>query len=197
MPGRVEVARRRFYSWLSPEERRGVRILAWVSVVSLVGVTATGVWQFFAHEPNPGWFGYQPGRGMVVGSTPSEGIAELHGIFAMLVAAVALIGGAWFGYKIIHDIPFAALGALAVAFFGLISGSIVRFNVVKLTGLEYEEVGPGYLQLFGSDLEFVATDGYELGPMATRIWTVAHVLTVPVILGMIWFGLTPEGDADR
>lgn len=35
--------------------------LGQLSMVVLVGLTLTGAWQFFAHEPNPAWYNYAGG----------------------------------------------------------------------------------------------------------------------------------------
>ena len=190
------VARRRFHGWLSPEQRRGVRILAWASVVCLVGLTLTGVWQFFAHESSSSWFGYQQGSDMRIGASPSGRVAEWHGLFGAAAAVIAMIGGGWFAYKVVFDVPRAALVAFVLSAFGLISGSVIRYNIVKREGLSYEEADRGYLQIFGGDLEFVVTDRFEMGPMAIRLWTLGHVLAVPIILGVIWLGLSPADDRD-
>ena len=194
MASRLDTARHRFATWLTPEQRRGVRVLAWASVVGLAGVSLTGIWQFFAHESDPGWYGYEPGSDMRLASSPSEGIAELHGIFATAVAVIALFGGAWFAYRVLYDVPWPAVLALAVAVLGLVSGSVMRFTLVKLEGRRFDEAGRGYAQVFGGDLEFVVTSRFELGPLAIRLWTIGHVVTVPVLLAIIWLGI-PRSDA--
>ena len=196
MSDRLWAARRRFHSWLSPEQQRGIRVLTWASIICLIGVTLTGVWQFFAHESSSSWFGYQPGSEMRVGSSPSGRVAEWHSIFGAAAAVIALVGGGWVAYKVVFDIPRAALISFAVTVFGLISGSVIRYNIVKREGLTYEEADRGYLQIFRGDLEFVVTDRFELGPLAIRLWTASHVLTVPIIVAVIWLGLSPSDDSD-
>lgn len=178
-------------------QRRGVRVLAISSVGCLVGVTLTGVWQFFAHQSDPRWYGYVAGRDVQLSSPPSDGIAELHGLFGAAIAVIALVGGAWFAYRVLFDVPRAAVISLGVAIVGLMTGSLIRFNLVQLRGLEYADAGRGYLQLFGRDLEFVVTDRWELGPMAIRLWTVAHVATVPILIAVIWLGLPTVDDEVR
>ncbi|MDJ0767181.1 MAG: hypothetical protein QNJ12_00250 [Ilumatobacter sp.] len=193
MSSRLEEARRRFRSNLTERQQRGVRVLTWASIVCLVGVSVTGAWQFVTHESDPGWYGYEPGSDVRVAASPSEGVAELHGLFAAGVAVVALVGGAWFAYRVLYDIPWPAVVALLGALAGLITGSVIRFNLVKLQDREYDDAGRGYAQLFGGDVEFVVTDRWELGPMAIRLWTIGHVLTLPILLAVIWFGL-PHAD---
>ena len=83
----------------------------------------------------------------------------------------------------------------AILVFGLITGSIVRFNAVKLRGRELDEAGQGYAQIvFGSDVEFIVTDRWELGPMAARLWTLGHIATLPILLAIVWLGL-PRSEA--
>ena len=196
MPSRLAETRRRFHSWISPAQRRGVRILAWVSLISLAGVSLTGIWQFFFHEDDSGWYGYQRGSGARLGSAPSDGVAEWHGIFGAAVAVTALLGSAWFAYRILYDVPWHGVVAILIAVVGLVRGSVMRLNIVKLEGREYDEAGDGYLQIFGSDLEFVVTSRFELGATAIRLWTIAHVLTVPILLAAIWLGLPRADDTE-
>ncbi len=192
MSSRLATVRHRYRRWLNVEQRRGVRVLAWVSVVCLVGVSVTGIWQFFAHEPDPAWFLYRPG--FQPPSAPSTGMAELHSMFAMATASVALLGGGWLVYKVLYAVPWPVMAALGSAVFGLISGSVIRYNAVKLTGRDLAEAERGYTQIFGGDLEYVVTSRFELGAAAIRVWTVAHLLTVPVLLAVIWFGLPRRDD---
>lgn len=196
MPGSVHSVHHRFRTWLTPSQQRGVRLLARASVVSVVGVSVTGLWQFFAHRSNPGWYDDEVGSGASAPSAPSEGLAELYGVFAFAVAAVALVGGAWFAYKVPYDIPWPAAIALAVAVGGLVTGSVIRFNLFELRDREFREAGRGNVQVFGTDLEFVVTDRFELGPLAIRLWTVGHVLTLPIMVAVIWSGLSRAGDAE-
>ena len=189
MPSRWEATRHRYRRWLKPAERRGVRILALASVVCLVGMTVTGIWQFFAHAPDPAWFGYEADASGLPPSSPSEGMAEVHSVFGTVTAAVALIGGAWLVYKVLFAVPWQAVAVLAISVFGLVSGSVMRFRAVKLDGRSFAEADEGYPQIFGADLEFVVNARMELGPTAIRLWTVSHVLTIPVLLAVIWFAL--------
>lgn len=194
MSNRPAIARQRFQTWLEPKQRRGVRVLAWASLVSLVGVTLTGLWQFATHETDPQWFGYVSGA--EIASSSSTGVAELHAFFADAVAVIALFGGAWFAYRVLYDIPRPAVIAVALAVLGQVSGSVMRFNLVKLRGREFEDAGRGYAQIFGGNLEFVVTDRFELGPTAIRLWTIGHIATVPILLVVIWLGLPTADDAE-
>lgn len=131
MAGSLTEVRHRFRSWLTPSQQRGVRVLAWASVVSLVGVSVTGLWQFFGHRSDPGWYGYEAGGDAALPPSSSGGVAELHSLFSASVAIIAL----------------------------------------------------------------VVTDRFELGSLAIRLWTLAHVLTLPILIGVIWVALTRVDDA--
>jgi hypothetical protein len=196
MSSRLAVVRRQVRTELTHQQRRGVRVLAVASIVCLVGVSVTGLWQFFMHESDRAWYGYVAGGDAQLASSPSTGVADLHGQFAAALAIVALFGGAWFAYRVLYDVPWLAVVALVLVTIGLITGSVIRFNVVKLRGREYEQADRGYLQLFGGDLEFVATARRELGPLAIRLWTLGHLSTVPILLAVIWFGIGRSEDAE-
>ena len=187
---RATQVRQRFQSHLDSRQQRGVRILGWVSIICLAGLTGTGLWQLLAHESNPSWFGHVPGMGVRQQTQPSDGVADLHGIFGAAAAVIALVGGGWFAFRVLFDVPRLAVIGLVVSVVGLVTGSVIRFNAVKLSGRTYEEAGSGYAQLFLNDVEFVVTDRWDLGALAIRSWTVAHVLTVPVLLLAAWFEIT-------
>lgn len=197
MVGRLAGVRARFRSTLTPEQQRGLSVLGWVSFVILAGLTGTGLWQFFAHESDPSWFEHVVGSDARLRATPSEGVAELHSIFATAGGIVALLGGAWFAYKIAFDIPWIALLAFVLAVVGSVTGSLIRFNAVKLPGRSYEDAGRGYLQFFVNDVEHIVTDKWDLGSTAIRLLTVSHFLTVPLLLTVAWFRITRVGEPER
>jgi len=186
MRAHLDFARLRFRSDLNDEQQLGLRILGWLAVACLVGVTFTGVWQFFTHEPNPSWFRYDPANSLSPQSPDSEGMAAAHAFFGAASAVVALLGGAWYAYRVVFDIPRVVVLSLVVTVAGLITGSVIRFNAVKLRGRPIEEAGNGYGQLFANDVEFVITDRADLGATAIRLLTAFHMLTVPLLLWIVW-----------
>jgi hypothetical protein len=194
MPSRLERLRAEYRSTLTSGQQRGVSVLAWLSIVILVGLTTTGVWQFFAHESDPSWFDHTPGSSVRQRTAPSEGAAELHGLFGSAGGVLAMFGGAWFAYKVLFDVPRLAVLAFGLALVGLVTGSLIRFNAIKLEGRQYEDAGRGYGQLFVSDVDYVVTDKWDLGAMAIRLFTVAHIATVPILLAAAWFGTARVGD---
>jgi len=152
-------------------------------------VTVTGIGVFFTHESDPNWFGYLQGRGVQPFSAPSEGWAEAHGLFADLLGITALIGGAWFVARVSFAVFWFVAVTLVVVLSALISGSVIRFNVVKLEGKTFEEAERGYLQVFSRDFEYLVTARFELGPVASAIWVLAHVMAVMVIVVGGWIAL--------
>ena len=65
-------------------------------------------------------------------------------------------------------------GVLVVAMVGLITGSIIRFNIVKLSGRDYAEAGRGYVQLFGGDLELLDGDGSVASRLGGHLYGADH-----------------------
>lgn len=194
MYARLAVARATFRSTLTAEQQRGVKILGWVVVIVLAGLTITGIWQFFAHESDPAWFGHVAGSSARRPASPSSGVGGLHGTFSTASGIVALLGGGWFAYKVIFDVPWIAVLAVGIVIFGSLTGSTMRFNAVKLEGQPYADAGPGYVQVYGTDIVHVVTDKWDLGPIAIRLLTMSHVVALPALLAIAWVSLprTPE-----
>ncbi len=197
MLGRLGSVRARFRSTLTPEQQKGVKVLAGVSIAILGGLIGTGLWQFFTHEPDPSWFAHVVGSSSRQQPGPAEGIADLHGVFATAGGIVALLGGAWFAYKVAFDIPWIALLAFVLAVLGSVTGTWIRFNAVKLPGRSYEEATNGYAQLFVNDVEYVVTDNWDLGSTAIRFLTVSHVLALPFLLLVAWLSIRRVGEPQR
>ncbi len=84
------------------------------------------------------------------------------------------------------SVPWFGVAALGLAFVGLVTGSLVRFNLVKLEGKAYEEAGNGYAQLFSGELEYVVTA--RATPTPGEIWVLVglHILLVPVLVAGAW-----------
>lgn len=157
-------------------------MLAGAAATSLAGVTLTGVVVFFTHESDPNWFRYLRGTGAQPVSQPSTGWSAAHSLFADAFAVVVLIGGAWFIARVSFVVFRFAIVLFVVALFAHVSGSVIRFNVVKLEGKTLEEAERGYLQIFTGEFEYLVTSRFELGPTAASVWAVAHLLTVVVIV---------------
>lgn len=157
-----------------------------LSIIVLVGVSVTGVWQFFAHESDPNWYAYTPGSGFTVDRAPSTGMAVAHGFFGDASIILALAGSGWFAFRIAHSVPRAAVVAFSCAVVGAGTGGLIRYNILKLGGQTFEEASPGYWQLFTTDLEYAVTDGGSTGATAFRLLTLVHIITVPILVAFGW-----------
>lgn len=155
--------------------------MAWASLVIGVGLFGTGVATFLTHESDPNWYSYARGQGVQPFGAPSDGWAEIHGMFADAAGVLVLLGGAWFIYKVSFEVIRFVLISFVVVLFGHISGAVIRYNAVKLRGRSLEEADTGYAQIFSSDLEFMVTSRLELGATASKLWVGAHVLSVPLL----------------
>ena len=178
-----------FWGTVTPGEKRVARRFGWASAFVMAGLTITGVWQFFSHEPDPNWFRYTTETSLSLPRKPSTGGAELHALFGDAAFVIALFGGAWFAYKIVFRVPKLAVLAILVTFLANITGSMIRFNAVKISEHSFEHADDGYLQLFNRDLEFVVNGRQELGSATVQILTFGHIVTVPLLLFAAWFTL--------
>jgi hypothetical protein len=147
----------------------------------------TGLGTFFTHEPDPNWFNFVEGQGVQPSSVPSEGWAEWHGLFADAAFVLVLFGSAWFVYKVSFRLVRFSVLAFVLIVAGHISGSAIRYNVVKLQGRTLKEAGEGYTQLFAGELEFIVTARFQIGAIASQLWVIAHVATLPLaVAGALW-----------
>ena len=170
-----------------PKHQRGLDIFAALAITMLVGLTLTGIWQFFFHESNPDWYGYVPDSGFSVTQQPPTGVAQAHGLFGLGAGIVALIGTAWFAYRIAHRVPMASLIAFGLIVFATFTEAIVRFNLIKIEGQSFEQAGPGYLQLLTNDIEYVVTDAGQTSAAPFVLVVGAHIATVPLLVGVVWW----------
>ncbi len=171
------------------DHQRGLDILGFSAIVMLVGVSLTGVWQFFAHESNPDWFDYAPDTGFSAPQRPPTGVAQVHGLFALGSGIVALAGTGWFAYRIAHRVPLGCIVAFVCIAFANITEALVRFNVIEIDGLTFEQVGPGYMQVFTDEVHYVVTDAGHTGVGLFRLLLLAHVATVPILVGFGWWSI--------
>ena len=175
---------------LDDTQRRGTWILMWATTITVVGLTVTGTFLFFLHEPDPEWVDYVPYSDIRPRTNPSTGMEALHGHFADAAAVIVLIGGGWFVYRVVHAVPKVVAGALVVVIITHVTGALTRFNVVFLEGQTPDDVGRGYLQIFGGDMWVMVTDRWDFGPWAARIVTVLHVIALPFLVRAGWRALT-------
>jgi hypothetical protein len=178
-----------FWGTVMPGEKRVARRFGWASAFVMAGLTITGVWQFFSHEPDQNWFRYTKETSVNLPRLPSTGGAELHALFGDAAFVIALFGGAWFAYKVLFRLPKFAIFATLVTLLANITGSVIRFNAVKISGRSFEQADNGYLQLFTQDLEFMVNGRQEVEPITAQLLTLGHIVTVPVLLIAAWFAL--------
>ncbi len=173
-----------------------MQLLANVALIVTLGLFVTGVGTFCTHAPDPNWYNYVQGQGVQPFGAPSDGWAEWHGLFADAAFVLGLFGSAWFIYKVsFYVIRFSVL-SLVVILFGHVTGSVIRYNVVKLQGKTLEQAGDGYWQLFTGDLDYIVTSRFELGTLASQLWVGAHVLTLPIVVGGALVALRTIGRSD-
>ncbi|MCP5026495.1 MAG: hypothetical protein GY929_09440 [Actinomycetia bacterium] len=197
MASRLRDTARLLRSTLTAEQQKTALRLGWLSIVVLVGVTATGAWQLFAHEPDPGWFDYAVDSNFQPGPRPltevRTGVAAIHRFFGGAGVVLAGFGGGWFAYRVVHRVARLAVVIFVVGVISMVTGAWLRFRVVKLSGESVEDAGRGYFQLFLNDVDFVITDTRNFEAMGIRLLTVAHVISVPILLVAAWFAITRAG----
>ena len=164
------------------QHQRGVAILGTLAVVALAGVTLTGIWLFFAHAPDPGYTGYQPGAGTRLDEEPQTVVSQLHDVFATVAGVIALTGTAWFAYRVSHRIPTLGVVGFAVVVFGSLLGGAVRFNIVEFEDQPLSAADSGYVQVFSRDLEYAVTAVGQVGPQLFQLIVLSHVATVPLLV---------------
>lgn len=172
-----------------PLHQRGLDIFGILSIAMLTGVTVSGTWQFFNHESNPDWYDYVPDTAFSVNQQPATGMAQVHGLFGLGSGIVALVGSAWFAYRIAHRVPLAILVAFGCIVFAALTEALVRFNVIKLEGKTLDQASSGYTQLFTGDVEYVVTDVGQSGVVPFAITLVAHIATIPILVGFSWWSI--------
>lgn len=173
-------------STLDDTQQRGTWILLWASTITAVGLMVTGTFLFFLHEPDPDWIDYVPYSGVRPPTNPSTGMEALHGHFADAAGIIAIIGGGWLIYRVIHAVPKVVAATLVVVIATHVTGALTRFNVVRLEDQAPEEVQRGYLQIFGGDMWVMVTDRWDFGPWAARIVTILHVVALPFLVRAGW-----------
>lgn len=172
-----------------PLHQRGLDIFGGLAIVMLIGISVTGVWQFFAHESDPDWYDYVPDSGFSVPQQPSVGAAQAHGLFGLGAGIVALLGTAWFAYRIAHRVPLASLSAFACILFATLTEALVRFNVIKLEGRTLDQADAGYTQLITGNVEYVVTDAGQTGAAPLLILLATHIVTLPILVGFAWWSI--------
>lgn len=182
-------------STLDDTQQRGTWLLLWATTITVVGLTVTGTFLFFLHEPDPDWVDYVPYSDLRPPTNPSSGMEALHGHFADAAAIIVLIGGGWLVYRVIHAVPKVVAASLIVVVATHVTGALTRFNVVRLEDQTTDEVQRGYLQIFGGDMWVMVTDRWDFGPWAARVVTVLHLIALPILVRAGWRALVRSSAA--
>jgi len=177
-----------FLGNLSETDKTIARGVRWCALAILGGLTLTGIWQFFFHAPDTAWDRYQLGTDRYLLSTASTGIAEVHAAFADLAGLLSLCVVAWVSARVLHRVSWLAIGALVVVIWGLYTGTLIRFNTTFEDGAVVTS-DSGYSQFFLGQADGVVTDRFELGQGAIVAWTIAHIISVPVLVAAASFTL--------
>ena len=158
------------------------RVLRVVTIVLVLLLTITGVLQLFFHQGDPAWSGYQLGSGQFRQPTNSTGLAEAHAALSDLSGIVVLFFVAWFSGRVLHRVSRFAVAVAVLLVTTIITGSIIRFNLIIVDDEVISDTS-GYLQFFSGSADGAVTDSYELGRWTMAIWTVLHVVSIPVLVG--------------
>lgn len=184
----VARARAEYARNLGPTQRRIVRVLLVLAAVLLVGLTLTGIWQFFFHPPDPTWSTITPDKVDAAAPAAERGGATFHGLFSTLLAMLALIGGAVFTLAVAQRLPRVVPIFLVVVVAAVFTGHLIRFNAVKPEG------GPptdtrGYLQIFDGGNDYVLTDLRAYSTTSIVALTLLHLAMLPLLALAAWYGL--------
>jgi hypothetical protein len=161
---------------ISAEGLAGItRALGWLLAIAAAALAATGVPLIFLYRPDGvGWL-----RGAHnVASTLFLGAAA--GTVAVLGVAAARrlrVPPGWL----------VALGLLATALVGLVSGQLIGWDRLAMDGVADASGVRGILDALSGDVRAVVVEGTEVSRGAYAAWAAVHVLAVPLlVLGVGW-----------
>jgi quinol-cytochrome oxidoreductase complex cytochrome b subunit len=161
---------------ISAEALAGItRALGWLLVIGGAGLVVTGVPLIFVYRPDDPVAGARSDVSWLRGA---------HSIASMMfVGAVAAV------VRRLRVPPgwFVALGALAVALVGLISGQLIAWDQLALKSVTAASDARGIVDALSGDVRSVLVDGTEVSRGTYAAWAVVHVLAVPALaLGLAW-----------
>ncbi len=151
------------------------RALGWLLAIGAAGLAATGVPLIFVYRPDDvDWLRAAHN----VASTLFLGAAA--GMVAVLGVALARrlrVPPGWL----------VALGLLAVALVGLVSGQLIAWDRLAMDGVVEASGARGILDALSGDVRAVVVDGTEMSQGAYAAWAGVHVLAVSLLaLGASW-----------
>jgi hypothetical protein len=167
-------------------ERNVLYVIGWVALGITLGLTITGIWQLVYHEPSTALRGYVVGLSDIQSSAESTGVAALHALLGDAAAVLTLFGGAWFSVRVIYSFSWFSASTLVVLTLSLVTGGVIRFNASVHDGV-VDVATRGYFQFFSGDAELAITDRSEIGGCWMVVWTVLHIVSIPLLVGSAWF----------
>jgi len=156
-----------------------IKVLAWIGAVLAAVVVATGVYGAFRYRPEAS------GLTLVV--------QRLHAVSAVVLAVVTVVGGAALVWERRpdrrHGLPaFAVIGVVALLLAAAVwSGWRIAWDQLALWAVTPPAATGGGTRgvfLHGVPVKVVLVDGVEVGATAFRRTVWAHVVVLPVLVGV-------------
>jgi quinol-cytochrome oxidoreductase complex cytochrome b subunit len=169
---------------ISAEALAGItRALGWLLVIGGAGLVVTGVPLIFVYRPDDPVAGARSDVSWLRGA---HSIASMMFVGAV-AGTVAVLGMAVVRRLRVPPGWFVALGALAVALVGLISGQLIAWDQLALKSVTAASDARGIVEALSGDVRSVLVDGTEVSRGTYAAWAVVHVLAVPALaLGLAW-----------
>jgi hypothetical protein len=161
---------------ISAEGLAGItKALGWLLAIAAAGLAATGVPLIFLYRP--------------------DGVAWLRG--AHSVASTLFLGAAAGTVAVLGvaaarrlRVPpgwLVALGLLAIALAGMVSGQLIGWDRLAMDGVADASGVRGILDALSGDVDSIVVEGTEVSRGAYAAWAAVHVLVVPLlVLGVGW-----------
>ena len=171
---------------VSAESLAGLtRALGWLLVIGGVGLAATGVPLIFLYRPD--------GVGWLWGAHNATSIMFL----GAAAGTVAVLGVGFVRRVRVPPGWFVALGLLAAAVLGLVSGQLIAWDRLAPDDLVLR-LGPrGIVDALSGDVGSIVVEGAEVSRGAYAAWAGVHVLAVPPLaVGLGWLFRRQRADRE-
>jgi len=173
---------------LTGSQIEAVQKVGRVSSVVLGLLVATGLAQFL-FRPGTRPVTEQQARG--IGEQPATLLEGFHHLIGAIAVLVVVLGAIWLTWKLDRRDRMVVIVAVIVCF-TYWRGNWVAYDFASLDG--EPGTGRGYLQFFTSEIDWVKTDGAGLSGRFSSQWgyriaVLLHVLSAPVLVAYVWFGI--------
>jgi hypothetical protein len=162
---------------VSAESLAGItRALGWLLVIGAAGLAATGLPLIWLYQPDAvDWLrGAHSAMSMV-----------FLGAAAGMVAVLAV---AFVRHLRVPPGWLVALGLLAIALVGLVSGQLIAWDRLGADDLIPRTGSRGIIDALSGDVGSIVVEDAEVSRGAYAAWVAVHVLAVPLLaLGLGWF----------